>query len=367
MARTPEGQMLHDVIMRYQVYLERLKAGELKKLDPVLRALDAAVREALGQVQGKPNAAQVLSILRRMRQQNEQITARYLEGFTAELKRLSNYATQFHSETLGLVWPAGAPALVAPAAAAVWAATLAEPVQATGALLETFMASWSKRTLDRIEGAVRLGYAQGQTTDEIVRRIRGTKAAGFSDGILAGTTKRDASAVVRTAIQQVSNQAQQAVYAGNTDIVEGYEWVSTLDMRTSTQCRSLDGRVFQLGKGPVPPLHVSCRSTTIPKLKGIDLNEGATRASKGAAGGKQVAADLTYYDWLKRQPASFQDDALGKERAQLFRKGGLTADEFARLNLDKNFQPLTLEQMRQKNPAAFARAGLTPPSPPTRN
>jgi SPP1 gp7 family putative phage head morphogenesis protein len=355
--RTAQGQLLHDVVMRYQVYLERLKAGEVKKVDPVLRQIDAAVREALSGIDGT-NASQVVSALRRLRVTNQQITDRYIAGMSAELKRLSAYATEFHAQTLGLVWPAAAPALVTPAVAAVWAATLATPVQATGALLEPFVQGWSGRTLERVEGAIRLGYAQGRTTDEIIRTVRGTKAANFSDGILAGTTKRDAAAVVRTAIQQVSNQAQQAVYTSNEDIVEGYEWVSTLDMRTSSQCRSLDGLVFKLGKGPVPPAHISCRSTTVPKLTGIDLNEGSTRASKGAKGGEQVSAELTYYDWLKKQPASFVEDAIGKDRAQLFRKGGLSADEFARLNLDKNFQPLTLEQMRKKNPAAFARAGL---------
>jgi SPP1 gp7 family putative phage head morphogenesis protein len=237
---------------------------------------------------------------------------------------------------------------------------LAAPVQATGQLLEPFTASWGAKALTRIEGAIRTGYAQGKTTDQIVRTIRGTKSANFQDGILGGETKRDAAAVVRTAIQQTSTAAQMATYQANDDIVEGYQWISTLDSRTTSQCRALDGRIFKLGQGPLPPIHVNCRSTTIPKLKGVDLLSTATRASKGAEGGQQVPASETYYEWLKRQPADFQVDALGKERAQLFRNGGLSADDFARLSLDKNFQPLTLEQMRQKNPAAFARAGLTP-------
>lgn len=357
--RTQSNRLLHDVTVQYQVYLERLKAGELKKLDPVLRDLDRAVRAALDGVD-KPSQHKLNSLLRDLRKKAGVITDRYLLGTTAQLKRLSAYATQFHGETLGLVWPAAAPALASPAAAAVWASTLATPIQATGALLEPFLQGWSSRTLDRIEGTIRTGYAQGKTTDEIIRSIRGTKARNFTDGILPGTVRREGAAVVRTAIQQVSNEAQQAVYNANDDIVEGYEWIATLDSRTTTQCRSLDGRFFKLGAGPIPPLHVACRSTTIPKLKGIDLREGTTRASKGSAGGKQVDAQQNYYDWLKTQPAHFQDDALGKDRAQLFRKGGLSADEFARLNLDKNFQPLTLEQMREKNPAAFVRAGLKP-------
>jgi hypothetical protein len=88
------------------------------------------------------------------------------------------------------------------------------------------------------------------------------------------------------------------------------------------------------------------------------LDEGATRASKGADGGEQVPASLNYYEWLKTQPSEFQDVALGPTRGELFRKGGLSAERFAELNLGKNFEPLTLEQMKELEPVAFARAGL---------
>jgi SPP1 gp7 family putative phage head morphogenesis protein len=209
-----------------------------------------------------------------------------------------------------------------------------------------------------VEGAIRVGYAQGQTTEEIVKVIRGTKAANFSDGILGGVAKREGSAIVRTSIQQVSNQAQQAVYEANSDLVEAYEFIATLDDKTTTQCASLDRQVFPLGEGPIPPLHVNCRSVTIPKVKGVDLSEGRQRASVGADGGEPVDGRLSYFEWLKTQPAAFQDDAIGETRAQLLRRGGLSAEQFAKLNLGRDFQPLTLDQMRQKNPAAFARAGI---------
>lgn len=355
--RTKAARQMADVAVQYQVYLERLKAGEVKKIDVALRQLDTVIRSVLSTGDAL-TARQVESLVRRLRAEAEPVIARFTEQQMGTLRRLSGYAAEFHSDALSLVWPATAPALASPAAAAVWATTLAAPVQATGALLEPFVDSWGPRTLARVEGAVRNGYAQGRTTQQIIQEIRGTKGAKFKDGIIGGYAKRDAAAVVRTSIQQVSASAQQAVYDANDDLVEGYQWVSTLDSRTTSQCRALDGRVFKLGKGPMPPAHVNCRSTTIPKIKGIDLLEGTTRASKGSEGGQQVPANETYYEWLKRQPKAFQEDALGKTQAQLFRNGNLSAEEFARLSLDKNFQPLTLEQMRQKNPAAFNRAGL---------
>jgi hypothetical protein len=71
-----------------------------------------------------------------------------------------------------------------------------------------------------------------------------------------------------------------------------------------------------------------------------------------------VDSKLTYYGWLKTQPESFQDDVLGPMRGKLLRDGGLSAEKFASLNLDKNFEPLSLDEMRRREPLAFERAGL---------
>ena len=352
------NKLIRDILTRHQVYLERLKAGEVRRLDPVLRGLDRAVRAAVAALGDAPSRSALERALAGLRAENSRIMAGFADETLRALEKLSNYATTFHTSTLATVWPASAPGLATPNSSAVWAATLAKPVQATGDLLEPFTKSFSTRAVLAIERAIRVGYAQGLTTDQIVRVLRGTKAANFRDGVIGGMLKREGDAMVRTAIQQVNNSAQMAVFEANSHLVKRYRWLSTLDRRTSQICRSLDGRIFELGKGPVPPAHVNCRSYIIPIVDDIDPTVGARRASKGAEGGQQVDASITYYEWLKTQPADFQDDALGKSRAELFRKGGLSAKEFADLNLDRNFQPLTLEEMRKKNPAAFARAGL---------
>lgn len=86
------------------------------------------------------------------------------------------------------------------------------------------------------------------------------------------------------------------------------------------------------GDGPVPPLHFNCRCVRIPVVKswrdlGFDIDEvpEGTRASMDG----QVPETQTYGAWLKTQPASVQDEALGPKRAELFR-GGMTVDRFVR-------------------------------------
>lgn len=121
-------------------------------------------------------------------------------------------------------------------------------------------------------------------------------------------------------------------------------------------CQSLDGQVFEFGKGPLPPIHVGCRSSVSPVADPdfAFLSEDATRASADGP----VPADLTYYDWLKQQPAGFQNEALGPTWAKVFRDGGVSADEFAKLRLGKDFQPITLDELAQKAPVVFERAGI---------
>ena len=62
-------------------------------------------------------------------------------------------------------------------------------------------------------------------------------------------------------------------------------------------------------------------------------------------------------------PSAFAQQPFNKSefmarRAKLFEKGGLSAAEFGRLNLGRNFEPMTLDEMRAVNPTAFKRAGL---------
>lgn len=112
-----------------------------------------------------------------------------------------------------------------------------------------------------------------------------------------------------------------------------------------------DGQVLKMGKGPRPPEHTGCRCTTIPIIKswqelGIDLEEmpESTRASMNG----QVPESLRYGDWLRKQGAGFQDEVLGKGRAELFR-GGLPIDRFT----DRAGNELTLKQLRAAEPISF--------------
>ena len=68
----------------------------------------------------------------------------------------------------------------------------------------------------------------------------------------------------------------------------------------------------------------------------------------------EVPDTLTYDQWLRTQPASVQDEALGKTRGALFRRGGLEVSDF----VNEQGKILNLEQLRRIEAEAFREANL---------
>lgn len=84
--------------------------------------------------------------------------------------------------------------------------------------------------------------------------------------------------------------------------VEDYEILSTLDTRTSTICRSLDGKVFKVNEF-VPgitanPFHPRCRTTTVPYFDDeFSMGERISRDVDGKT--VYVPSDMKYKEWNK--------------------------------------------------------------------
>ena len=358
------SQLVLDATIRHAVFLEKLKAGEVGKFGPFLKEIDRSIRDRLTQSDlSEYNVKRLEQLLKEVDSLLLSIFDRYSAHLNLDLIDIANYEAEFEALSLTRSAPAGASFDAAmPTVTAIRAAVLTNPLSVRGVgggkLLKAFIKGWTVAERDRVNGVIRQGFFEGQTNFEIIRLIRGTKAAGYKDGILA-TTNRNASTVVHTAIQHVSSQARMEVAKANTDVVQEIQMVATLDSKTSQLCRSMDKRKFPMDSGPRPPFHPNCRTTFILLTRLSEtFAEGATRASVGDDGPKQVSASLDYYHWLQQQPAAFQDLAIGPVRAKLFREGGLSVERFAELQLDRNFAPLTLLQMKSLEPLAFELAGL---------
>ena len=112
------------------------------------------------------------------------------------------------------------------------------------------------------------------------------------------TPRYAAERLVRTEGAHVAAQADMALYS-RTGLAE-YEFLATLDNRTSEMCAELDGKVFKLKDAQVgvnlPPVHPNCRSTTLPV---VDMNGiPEERLAKDADGNYIVVPkDMTYPEW----------------------------------------------------------------------
>ena len=349
-----------DSSIRNMVLLERLKAGETQKFAPFLVKIDQSIRERLS---GDELTDFTRARLDRLLKEVDALLVDILAGFTDQLQLdlmdIAQTQAAFEAKLLTTTLPVGISLDAAvPALQTLKTAAFKNPLSIKGngggKLLEPFIKDWSAAEAEKISGAIRQGWFEGQTNAEIARQIRGTKALAYSDGILA-TTERNAQAVVHTSVQHVASQARNETAKANDDFVTGVQMIATLDSKTTPYCRSIDHQVYPVDSGPRPPFHVRCRTSFILLTKfSAMFSKGATRASING----QVPASLSYYEWLKTQPMSFIDLAIGPNRAKLLMNGGLDADKFAALQLGKNFKPITLDRMRELEPEMFKRAGL---------
>ena len=192
----------------------------------------------------------------------------------------------------------------------------------SGEVIEKAFRGIASSQADFISREIRVGITQGESMSKIAKRLRGRLQFGANQEMtaraqaLAGGTgmklaNNQVRTIVRTSVNQVRTMANQSVYAANQDITKKYEYVATLDARTTALCGSLDGKKFRYGEGPEPPQHFNCRSTTVPIIDDEDLRRRFPDTRPSEVG--RVPQDLSYPDWLKRNP-NMQTQALGNKK-----------------------------------------------------
>jgi len=281
-----------------------------------------------------------------------------------ELLELAILETQFVSGAI----TANLPVIVSlnlPDSNTLRSAVLSRPFQ--GKLLRQWMQQLETGDRRRMSDAVRTGLALGEPSAAIGQRIFGT--VRNPDTGTQGITRRAAQGIASTAVTHVVNQAKQALYLANKELIPLELYVATLDSRTTRICSSLDGRTFPVGTGPVPPVHFNCRSIRVPAVAGAQAGtrpanavteqalEGLRGDERRAAVGRLVGpvpATETYQVFLRKQTVAFQNENMGVTKARLFRRGGLELDKF----VTPQGRELTIPELRRRQPEAFRKAGL---------
>ncbi len=343
-----------DAEVSHQIGLIRYGNGIVNKLIALLKRTDADLYaqliKALERLPASPSIERIDEQLRSVNRINAKAYKSLSDELDISLSELTDYELGYQLNLFGSVVPVALD-FTRPSARQIYAATVSRPFQ--GRLLSEWIKGLEDDAASKVRDSVRIGFVEGQTTAQIAKRIRGSRQLNYEDGILA-INKRNAEAVIRTAVSHTANFARQSFYDDNADLIKGFRYTATLDGRTTELCASRDGKIYKQGEAkPALPAHFNCRSTYTVVLKswrelGIDADEisESTRASMDG----QVPESLTYQEWLKRKPASFQDEVLGKTKGRLFREG-LPLDRF----VNERGKVYNLKELKQRDSEIFAK------------
>lgn len=134
-----------------------------------------------------------------------------------------------------------------------------------------------------------IGFIKGESIDKMSARVSRRLE------VSAAHARR----LVRTETAYVYEQASLKAYEECG--IEKYEFLATLDNKTSKPCQELDGKRFYIkdavpGKN-YPPMHPNCRSTTVAAF---DDDKVTRRLAKNESGRYyEVPSDMTYPEWKK--------------------------------------------------------------------
>lgn len=239
------NETLQDETVAHAANLQLYSNGVVRRIIATLNRSDARlmVELAMALEQMDPESFTVErleSLLGSVRALNAEAYRAVFQLLDSELQALAEYETGYQLELFEATIPEPVQvrfplAPVAPQQA--FAAAMARPFQ--GRLLRDWAATVEADRMAKVRNAVRQGYVEGKTASQIVREVRGTKAANYADGFLQ-RPRRELMTVVQTAISHTAATAREQFRDANSEIIKAVRWVSTLDSRTSEPCRIRD-------------------------------------------------------------------------------------------------------------------------------
>ena len=373
----PANDDIRDALLAHQIELLRFSKGLatrirslLNRAEPELRArLKARLDRiaALGFDPGPATTKRMIRTSQLIREINRPTFAEINALVRQELVGLAIGESVFIQGVVSAALPVVFAGIL-PTAKELRGIVFARPFE--NRILRDWLSTYELGDRRRMMDEIRQGLVFSETPTQIGRRIFGTRALGGADGTRE-ITRRGAQTLAQTSMSAISNATRQLFYKKNKAIRREV-YVATLDSRTTPICQSLDGDVFPKGEGPIPPLHLNCRSIRAPVIDGRRLGrrpfsattpkqlKGLTGPARRRAVDKLVGSvpkKTTYTQFLRNQTAGFQDEVLGPARGRLFRSGELDLKGF----VDNSGDRLTLRQLYDRDPGAFQRANVAAP------
>jgi hypothetical protein len=366
------NEALRDALLSHQIGLNRLSNQEAREILAILlrverqitRAIRARLRvfDALSPEPEDITTGRLRSLMAEILEIQKVGYGELNKQLRKDLIEIAHHEVEYTGAAVTKALPADLRKAIAfsftmPSPELLSAIVTSQPFQ--GKLLKGQLTRFAVHERARIRRRIAEGLAKGDTVDTIMRQI------WRKDMPLS---QRQMTALVRTTVGYVTMAARREALAGNEDVVKGYQWLSTLDLKTTLEyCVPRDGKPYDLNFKPVGhgyswdagpgAIHWNCRSSFTTILKsweelGVDANEltGMTRASMDG----QVPRETTSEQWLRGRNLEELEEVFGKTRAQLFTQGHLTVDDMVK---DRGGL-IKLSTLRRRELEAFKDAGL---------
>jgi hypothetical protein len=283
-----------------------------------------------------------------------------MQAATEQLAALADDEPQEQQGLFSLLLP-GLSLIVPPAVSLL---VLARPFQ--GRTLQQWLLDARDDDAKRIRDAIFLGVGAGESPAAVARRVVGSAAAQGADGATQ-TSRNHVDTIVRSATTHASAGGRDEFYRANKQVKVTFDpvakrwnaavepnqpvpgvtlpgatpppvggaalfqleqFVAVLDNRTTKLCRSLNNKRYAIGEGPIPPLHMNCRSIRVlvlpPSIGGAPFDPGS------------------YATWIRRQPFSVRVMLLGTAKAKTTEDDSVDLGAFQ----DYGARPMSLEQVK---------------------
>lgn len=351
-----DNRRLYDIAVRKAAFLEGVKLNQIGELNAVLFDLSEELKKVLGRVRYRTldglSKAALNRLILELREVQGEIYSKYTEGLIEQLQEFSKVdaavarivfgtakveeddedeeepmdeetaiavieATNDNETLIPLFGLLGATSNER-----IWSAAVNAPMPANGMYIVPFIKGFGVSAQANVENIIRQAYANRLTIEQVLELITGRTAQGVGGAIQR--IESQGAAVILTATQHVDS----IVNAGVASALFGrYQWISVMDSRTTVICRGRNRRIYEYGRGPLPPAHIRCRSTVVPIV-----------------GNNPEIDDETFYTWLSTQPDEVQRQVLTRKGRVLLDAGELTADDLQRYETDR---PLTFAEFRR--------------------
>lgn len=305
---------LLNTILRHQIYLEGLKSKKNSEFFAVIAQLNVALKRDLAFVSfdnlGDMSKRQLTQLLATLKKTAKSIFDAYLADVIKWLEAYMHVDFEFWQFAYRLVEPNITDEEEdAETEEEAWDAIGLMPMGANGIVWRTFLAAVGIMGTTKITQLVTQHWTNNSKKQELMNALFGTKANKLNDGLLAKLA-RDGNNASNTVLQHIAANTNAAVAKS---IWDEYQWCSVIDSGTTEICLNRNGLRWRYGKGPVPPAHVGCRSSTIPVT------------------GRGPLADMPSYEvWARAQSEAFREDAFdGKPGKRYAGSKPLTLEEFA--------------------------------------